>query len=168
MFANAAVAPAFPQTFPKAYKSLANLQPQLQSIGNDYCKQTESAPSILPKLANLEYHAMLVQETKVAEVICKSGVYKGLPETPTDANLKFFTDFELLRLASFKLFVLYKEVPGAEISVHFVMQRLQQFETISSQNIIEAYNPPGSSDMYPPTSDVAEWVRELHDIYGNK
>jgi hypothetical protein len=168
LFANAAEIPAFPQTFPKAYKSLANLQPQLQGIGNDYCKQATTASSILPKLAKPEYQAMLVQEVNVAEVICKAGTYKGFPQTPLDSNLKFFSDLELLRLVSFKLFVLFKEVPGAETSIHFVMQRLQQFETITSQNIIDAYNPPGSSDVYPPTSDVAEWVRELHDIYGTK
>lgn len=160
--------PPFPQNFPRAYKSLGYLQPSLQEIGADYCQQAVRAPDILPRISNPRYQTMLSQEINVAAIICKDGVYRGLPQTPGDKSLKFLTDLQVLKITTFKLFALYKEVPPSQITIEFVMKRLTDFETLTAREIIAAYTPPGSEGVYPPISDIAEWVRELHDLYGTQ
>jgi hypothetical protein len=160
--------PQFPQNFPKAYGKLGKFQPALQKIGANYCKQAAQAPSVLPRIANPQYQAMLSAEIKVAAVICKGGVYRGFPQTPKDENLKLLTDFEILRLTTFKLFILYKEAPPSQVMIQLVMRNLNDFDTLLSREITAAYNAPCSEEFYPPTSEIAKWVRQIHALYGSE
>ncbi len=159
-------APPFPVNLPKAYKDISYLQNQMTEIGAMYCLEAKRAPGVLAKMTSPENKELLTKEIKIAAVVCRDEVFTGLPQTPGDGNLKVLTNQEILRLVTFRLFVLYKEVPGERGTSYFVIQRLRNYETVFSRDIIEAYTPPGGNEIYP-LLPIADWVRAMHKYYGD-